>query len=251
VDLVWSWLTDPAQWQGSDGVPARIVEHLTYSAAALAIAAVVAVPAGLWVGHTGRGKVLVVNTAGTLRAIPSLGLLFVAVLVLGPRLQGDAAFYAPTLLVLAVLAVPPIMAGAYAGVAQVDPAARDAARGMGMTGREVLFKVEVPCAMPLLISGFRSAALQVVATATLAATVGLGGLGRYLIDGLSVRDYGQMAGGAVVIALLALAVDGLVAVVQRLVVSRGLATREQRRPRSVTSAATLDRDVAVRPTTSM
>jgi osmoprotectant transport system permease protein len=248
MDLVWRWLTDAAQWQGSDGVPARIVEHLAYSAAALAMAALVAVPAGLFVGHTGRGKVVVVNSAGTLRAIPSLGLLFVAVLVLGPHLQGDAAFLAPALLVLAVLAVPPIMAGAYAGVAQVDPAARDAARGMGMTGREVLFRVEVPCAMPLLLSGFRSATLQVVATATLAATVGLGGLGRFLIDGLTVRDYGQMAGGAIVVAVLALAVDGLVAVVQRLVVSRGLTTREQRRPRSVTSAAMLDRDVAAGPT---
>jgi osmoprotectant transport system permease protein len=248
MDAVWSWLTAPAQWQGPDGIPARIVEHLEYSAAALALAALVAVPAGLWVGHTGRGKVLVVNAAGTLRAIPSLGLLFVAVLVIGPRLQGDAAFLAPALLVLGILAVPPIMAGAYAGVAQVDPAARDAARGMGMTGREVLFRVEIPCALPLLLSGFRSAALQVVATATLAATVGLGGLGRFIIDGLTVRDYGQMAGGSVIVALLALAVDGLVAVLQRLVVSPGLSDRQQRRRRSVTSAATLDRDVAARPT---
>jgi osmoprotectant transport system permease protein len=247
MDLLWSWLTDPVQWQGPDGVPARVLEHLLYSAAALALACLVAVPAGLFVGHTGRGTVLVVNTAGTLRAIPSLGLLFVAVLVLGPRLDGDAAFLAPALLVLAVLAVPPVMAGAYAGVAQVDAAARDAARGMGMTGREVLFRVEVPCAMPLLLSGFRSATLQVIATATLAATVGLGGLGRFLIDGLTVRDYGQMAGGAVVVAVLALAVDGLVAVVQRLVVSRGLTAREQRRRRTVTSAATLDRDVAAGP----
>lgn len=240
MDLVWSWLTDAAHWQGSDGVPARVVEHLTYSGVALVLAALVAVPAGLYVGHTGRGKVLIVNTAGTLRAIPSLGLLFIAVLVLSPRLGGDVAFLAPALLALAVLAVPPIMAGAYAGVAQVDAAARDAARGMGMTGREVLFRVEVPCAMPLLLSGLRSATLQVIATATLAATVGLGGLGRFLIDGLSVRDYGQMAGGSIVVAVLALLVDGLVAVVQRLVVSRGLTARGQRRRRTVTSAATLD-----------
>lgn len=248
MEAVLTWLTSAAHWHGSDGIPARVVEHLLYSGAALALAAVIAVPAGLWVGHTGRGTVLVVNTAGTLRAIPSLGLLFVAVLVLGPRLQGDAAFLAPALLALGVLAVPPMMAGAYSGVAQVDPAARDAARGMGMTGREVLFRVELPCAMPLLMSGFRSAALQVVATATLAATVGLGGLGRFLIDGLSVRDYGQMAGGAVAVALLALAVDGLVAVVQRLVVSRGLTERQSRRPRSVSSAATPDGNDAAHPT---
>jgi osmoprotectant transport system permease protein len=248
MDQLWRWLTDPTHWQGPDGVPARIVEHLGYSAASLALAALIAVPAGLFVGHTGRGKVIVVNAAGALRAIPSLGLLFVSVLVLGPRLRGDAAFLAPALLVLAVLAVPPIMAGAYAGVAQVEAAARDAAFGMGMTGRQVLFRVEVPCAMPLLLSGVRSATLQVIATATLAATVGLGGLGRFLIDGLTVRDYGQMAGGAVLVAVLALGVDGLVAVVQRLVVSRGLTAREQRRPRTVTSAATLDRDVAAGPT---
>ncbi len=248
MELLWTWLTAAATWQGPDGVPVRVLEHLAYSAAALALAALVGVPAGLWVGHTGRGQVVVVNTAGTLRAIPSLGLLFVAVLVLGPRLQGDAAFLAPALLVLSVLAVPPIMAGAYAGVAQVDAGARDAARGMGMTGREVLVRVEVPCALPLIFSGFRSAALQVVATATLAATVGLGGLGRFLIDGLTVRDYGQMAGGAVVVAVRSLAVDGVVAVLQRLLASRGLTGREQRRPRSVTSADTLDKDVAVRPT---
>ena len=250
MDLLWAWLTAAATWQGSDGVPVRVLEHLAYSAAALALAAVVAVPAGLWVGHTGRGQVFVVGTAGTLRAVPSLGLLFVAVLVLGPRLQGDAAFLAPALLVLAVLAVPPLMAGAYAGVAQVDPAARDAARGMGMTGREVLFRVELPCALPLLLSGLRSATLQVVATATLAATVGLGGLGRFLIDGLTVRDYGQMAGGAVVVAVLALLVDGMVAVVQRLVVSPGLSDRERGGPRSVTSAVTLDKEVAARPTST-
>src|SRR3712207_634740 len=162
---VWSWLTDPVHWQGPDGVPARVLEHLGYSAAALAMACLIAGPAGLYVGHTGRGKVVIVITAGSLRAIPSLGLLFVAVLVLSPRLQGDLAFLAPALLVLAVLAVPPVMAGAYAGGAQVDAAARDPARGMGVTGRAVLLKVEVPCAMPLPLSGFRSASLQVIATA--------------------------------------------------------------------------------------
>lgn len=245
---LWSWLTDAAHWQGSDGVPARVLEHLQYSAAAVLLAALIAIPAGLYVGHTGRGRVLIVNAAGTLRAIPSLGLLFLAVMVLGPRLTGDAAFLAPALLVLAILAVPPLMAGAYAGVEQVDPAARDAARGMGMTGREVLFGVEIPCALPLIFSGLRSAVLQVVATATLAATVGLGGLGRYLIDGLTVRDYGQMAGGAVVVAVLALAVDGLIAVVQRTSVSRGLTETGGRRRRSVTPAVRAEPQATARPT---
>ena len=117
-------------------------------------------------------------------------------MILGPRLARRRRRPRPGPLVLVVLAIPPILAGAYAGVEQVDAAARDAARGMGMRGAEVLLKVEMPCAMPLIASGLRSATLQVVATATLAATVGLGGLGRFLLDGLAVRDYAQMAGGA-------------------------------------------------------
>lgn len=222
MDAVWTWLTDPANWQGPDGIPVRTWQHVWYCAVALAIATLVAFPLGLYVGHTGRGRFLAVNLAGGLRAIPSLGLLFVAIMVLGPSLQGDLYSLVPTELVLVVLAVPPILAGVYAGVAEVDAAARDAARGMGMTGGELLVRVEIPCAMPLMMSGLRSAALQVVGTATLAATIGMGGLGRYLIDGLAVRDYGQMAGGAVLVAALALAVDLVLAVLQRLVVSPGL-----------------------------
>jgi osmoprotectant transport system permease protein len=129
--------------------------------------------------------------------------------------------------------VPPILAGAYAGVEQVDAAARDAARGMGMRGSEVLFKVELPCALPLIASGLRSAALQVVATATLAAAVGLGGLGRFLLDGLAVRDYAQMAGGAILVAVLALLVDFLAATLQRVLVSPGLTGKTGRRDKAL------------------
>ncbi len=219
---VLAWLTDGQNWQGGDGIPLRTWEHVYYSAIALGIAALVAVPVGLWVGHTGRLRFLAVNLSGALRAIPSLGLLFASIMVVGPRLQGDAGVLVPTELVLVVLAIPPILAGAYAGVEQVAEAARDAARGMGMRGSEVLWQVELPCALPLIASGMRSAALQVVATATLAATVGLGGLGRYLIDGLAVRDYAQMAGGAILVALLALLIDLLASLLQRVVVSPGL-----------------------------
>jgi osmoprotectant transport system permease protein len=219
---VLAWLTDGQNWQGGDGIWLRTWEHLKYSGIALLLASLVAIPVGLWVGHTGRGRFVAVNITGALRAIPSLGLLFVAIMVVGPRLQGESGVLVPTELVLVVLAIPPILAGAYAGVEQVDAAARDAARGMGMRGSEVLWQVEVPCAVPLIASGLRSAALQVVATATLAATVGLGGLGRYLIDGLAVRDYAQMAGGAVLVALLALLVDFLASLLQRVVVSPGL-----------------------------
>ena len=224
------WLGDPAHWAGDDGIPHRLLEHLWYSGLSLLVAALIAVPVGLAIGHTGRGRFFVVNLAGAARAIPSLGLLFLMVLWLFPKLGGDAAFLVPNLIVLIVLAIPPIMAGAYAGVEGVDPAARDAARGMGMTGLGVLRKVELPCALPLVFSGVRSAALQVVATATIGAIAGLGGLGRFLIDGLHVNDYSQMAGGALLIALLALVVDGAFALVQRYAVSPGLSGRFRTRP---------------------
>jgi len=223
MNLLWTWLSDPAHWQGDDGIPVRIAEHLAYSGVTLLLAAAIGVPLGLWVGHTGRGRVLVVNLVNGMRSVPTLGLLFVAVLVVGPLLAGDIAFVVPAIFVLVVLAVPPILAGAYSGVEGVDPGARDAARGMGMRPREVLARVEVPCALPLIFSGLRSAALQVVATATLAASVSLGGLGRFLIDGQAYRDYGQMAGGALLVAVLAMLVDLVLAGVQRVAVSPGLA----------------------------
>lgn len=222
MNLVWAWLTDPASWQGRGGIPARIAEHLLYSALVLVLAAAVAVPLGLWIGHTGRGRVVVVNVVNGMRSVPTLGLLYVSVLVLAPRLRGDWAFLTPAIIVLFLLAMPPILAGAYAGVAEVDPGVRDAARGMGMSGLEVLWGVEIPCALPLIFSGLRSATLQVIATATVAASVSVGGLGRFLIDGLAARDYGQMAGGALLIGLVALAVDGVFALVQRVAVSPGL-----------------------------
>jgi osmoprotectant transport system permease protein len=220
-----AWLLDPAHWSGPDGVPARTWEHLWYSGLSLLIASLIAVPAGLLIGHTGRGRVVAVNLAGAARAVPSLGLLFIMVLLLGPRFTGDAAFLLPSLVVLIVLAIPPILSGAYAGVEGVDPAARDAARGMGMTGWEVLRKVEVPCALPLVFSGLRSAALQVVATATIAAIVGIGGLGRFLFDGQAVRDFPQMVSGGLLVAVLALLVDLTLAAVQRYAVSPGLTGR--------------------------
>ncbi|HEV7173245.1 ABC transporter permease [Pedococcus sp.] len=229
IATILAWLSDPAHWTGGDGIPNRLWEHLWYSAIALVIAAVIAIPIGLAIGHTGRGRFFVVNLAGAARAIPSLGLLYVMVLWLFPKLSGDTAFLVPSLIVLIVLAIPPMMSGAYAGVDEVDPGARDAAKGMGMTGLEVLRKVEVPCALPLVFSGVRSAALQVVATTTIAAVAGLGGLGRLLIDGQKVRDFPQMASGAVLVAVLALAVDLVLALVQRYAVSPGLTGRVPRR----------------------
>jgi osmoprotectant transport system permease protein len=221
IDSILGWLTDPAQWSGPDGIPTRVVQHLGYSVATLLIAAVIAIPLGFLVGHTGRGRSLV-SMANSLRAVPSLGLLFAISLWVGPKVHGSLAFVIPSIIVLVLLAIPPILSGTYAGIEGVDPAARDAAKGMGMRGSEVLRAVELPCALPLLMSGLRSASLQVIATATIAASVSLGGLGRYLIDGIASDQYEVMAGGAVLVTVLALLVDLLMAGLQRAVVSPGL-----------------------------
>jgi len=221
---ILQWFTDPAHWSGSDGVPVRILEHIYYALLTLLVAAVIAIPLGLYVGHTGHGRFLVVSSANSLRALPTLGVLVLAVVGFGVGLG-------PALAALVVLAVPPILAGTYAGVQAVDRAVVDAAHGMGMSEREVLFKVELPNALPLIIGGLRSATLQVISTATIAAYVALGGLGRYIIDGLSVRDYAEMVAGSILLALLAVAADLALAGLQRAIVSPGLRTpRRIRRP---------------------
>lgn len=240
ISRLLDWLADPTSWSGPTGILTRLLEHLVYTGVVVLIAAAIALPAGLLIGHTGRGKWLI-SLANAARAIPSLGLLFGMALWLGPRLSSELAFFLPSVIVLVVLAIPPLLSGAYAGVEAVDPAARDAARGVGMTRREVLLGVELPCALPLVFSGVRSATLQVVATATIASFIALGGLGRFLVDGLASADYAQMAGGALLVALLALALDGLLALVQRLAVSPGLqldrpGSTRRRRPTEDTGA---------------
>lgn len=209
------WFTDPTHWSGPAGVPVRLVEHLSYSALAVVIGVIVAVPIGAAVGHTGRGGFLIVGLANWLRSLPDLGLLILLVLLLSLNLV-------PLITALLVLAVPPLLAGTYSGISNVDRAVVDAARGMGMREREILLKAELPNALPLLLGGLRAATLQVVATTAIAAYVSYGGLGRYLIDGKAQHDYTQMAAGAVLIAALALVVEGILAGVQRLVVSPGL-----------------------------
>lgn len=224
IGSILEWLTSADAWSGADGILARLLEHEGYTLLVLVIAAAIAIPVGLWIGHSGRGRWLV-TAANALRAVPTLGLLFALTLVLLPRLPGDAAFLVPSVIVLVLLAIPAILSGTYAGVEAVDPAARDAARGIGMTGSQVLWKVELPIALPLLLSGLRAAVLQVVATATVAAYVGLGGLGRFLIDGLATQDYAMTAGGAILVAFLALALDAPFALLGRVVVSPGLTGR--------------------------
>lgn len=239
IAAILEWLTSGEAWSGADGILTRLLEHIGYTALVVLIAALIAVPVGLWIGHSGRGRWLV-TTANAVRAVPTLGLLFALTLVLLPVLPGDAAYLVPSVAVLVLLAVPPILSGTYAGVEAIEPATRDAARGIGMTGREVLWQVELPIALPLLISGLRAAVLQVVATATIAAYVGLGGLGRFLIDGLATQDYASTAGGAILVALLALGLDAPFALLGRLLVSPGLTGRTPRSQRR--DARTIDTD---------
>jgi osmoprotectant transport system permease protein len=222
-----SWLFDPEHWSGPTGFPARIVEHLGYTALTVLIAAVIAIPLGAFVGHTGRGTFLVAGLTNWLRALPELGLLtlLVSLTVVG---------LLPVVLSLVILAVPPILAGTYSGVRNVDPSVVDAARGMGMRESNVLLKVELPNALPLILGGIRSATLQVIATATVAAYVSLGGLGRFVMDGNNAGatdpdGYPQMAAGAIMIAVLALVVEGVLELVQRMAVSPGLRNVATRR----------------------
>jgi osmoprotectant transport system permease protein len=235
VNEVIAWFADPAHWQGSSGVPARMLEHLGYTVQAVLLAVIVAVPLGALIGHTGRGGFLLVGIANGLRALPELGLLILLVLLTGIGVL-------PLTVTLFVLAVPPLLAGTYAGVRNADPAVVDAARGIGMREREVLLKVELPVALPLIIGGLRTATLQVVATAAIGAYISLGGLGRFLIDGLALNDYPRMVAGAVLIAALALVVEALLAGLQRLIVSPGLRvapTRAgSRRPTPVVAGGT-------------
>ena len=218
VNEVVAWLTDPAQWSGPDGIPVRVLQHLWYSLLATAIAAAIALPIGIWIGHTGRGALVAVNLTNLGRAIPTLGIIILVFTLAGFGIV-------PVLVALVALAIPPMVTNSYIGVRSVDRDVREAAEGMGMRGRQVLWRVELPVAMPLIMAGIRTSAVQVVATATLAAFVGLGGLGRYLIDGLSQRDLPQVVSGAILVAVLSLLTELVLGRVQTLVVSPGLAGR--------------------------
>jgi osmoprotectant transport system permease protein len=214
------FFSNNANWSGADGIPTRLTEHVQYSLMALAIAAVIALPLGLVTGHTGRGgnALALVATAG--RALPSFGLLVLLTVLMGLGLT-------PVMIPLVALAVPPILVTTYEAVRSVDRALVDAARGMGMEPLRVLFQVELPVALPLILSGVRSAAVQIVSTATIAAYVSFGGLGRYIVDGLYQVDYNKVVGGAVLVAGLALVTLGLFWFAGRVFVSAGV-RRQQR-----------------------
>lgn len=212
---ILAWLADPAHWSGSGGVVAQTLRHLYYCVLSVVVACLIAIPSGVYIGHTGRGSVLVVGLGNAMRALPTLGLVTLLVLGFGMGVT-------PALAGLVILAIPAVLSGAYAGVRNAPADAVDAAEGMGMTPRQVLWQVQLPTALPLVLGGIRSAMLQVVATAAVAAYVGLGGLGRILLDGLKISDYAQMASAAIVIAVLAVLLDLALAGLTRLLVPRGL-----------------------------
>lgn len=202
-----SWLTSPANWLGGSGILTRSAEHLGLTLLIVVLAALVALPLGTVIGHTGRGRWLV-SATGAARAIPTLGVLTLAGLWLGIGLA------APTLALL-VLAVPPLLSATYSGIASTPRTTVDAARAIGLTESQILAQVEVPHAADLIAAGVRSATLQVIATTTLAAYTANYGLGRFLYTGLKTRDYAQMIGGAIVVVALALATDALLAFIAR------------------------------------
>jgi osmoprotectant transport system permease protein len=204
-----AWLTDPAHWHGTDGIPHRLAEHLAVSGIAVAIACVIALPLAFFFGHVGRGGPLAVNLSNASRAVPTFGLLIV--LAVTPVGFGNRA----TVVALTLFAIPPLLTNAYVGVRDVDPEVREAARGMGMTGLQLMRRVELPLSLPLVAAGLRTAAVQVVATATLAAYVGGGGLGRLIADGFGRADTAMTMAGGVLVAALALVVEILLAALQR------------------------------------
>lgn len=204
-----AWIIDPAHWSGPNSIGVRLVEHLAYSFFGVLLACLIAIPAGWWVGHTGKLRGLAVGISGGARALPTLGLVTLLGILFGIGLLGPMVAFV-------VLALPSVLAGAYSGVESADRQAVDGARACGMTELQVLLRVEVPLGLPLLIGGIRSAFLQVIATATLAAYVGAGGLGRFLFLGLKTQDYAQMLAASLLVVALALIFDVAFATIQRL-----------------------------------
>ena len=215
IARVLQWFSDPTHWSGPDGVPQRLLEHVQLSAESVLIGAIIALPIGVALGHYGRFGNLAINISNVGRAIPSFGILVIAFQVLG---LGDF----PIVLSLAALAIPPMLTNSYVALREVDPDVKDAARGMGYRELAQVLRVELPLAVPLLMAGVRTSAVQVVATATLAAIIAGGGFGRYIIDGLAQQDYTKLFAGAILVAVLALATELSLSGVERLLSPRGI-----------------------------
>jgi osmoprotectant transport system permease protein len=211
----FAWIFSPARLTGSLPLPVAIAQHLAFTFGSVAIAAIIAIPLGWLVGHTGKGREIAVFLSGAARALPALGLVVLLVLLLGVNLKTEAA-----VTVFVVLAIPSILAGAYAGIEAIDRPVIDAGRAMGMTEWQILFRIEVPLGLSLLIGGLRSATLQVVASVTIGAYIGVGGLGYYILQGIALRDFAEILGASIVVVALALVLDGLFALLGRFAVPR-------------------------------
>ena len=215
IGTIVGWFTDPTHWTGEDGIPTRLLEHVEISAESVAIAVLIALPAGILLGHYGRFGFLAMNVSNVGRAVPSFGILVVAFQIFG---LGQL----PIIAALVALAIPPMVTNAYVAMREVDPDVKEAARGMGYRDLARLVRVELPLAVPLVMAGIRTSAVQVVATATLAAYIAGGGLGRYIEDGFDQQIYVKLVAGAILVAALALATELALAGVERLVVPRGI-----------------------------
>jgi len=227
-----AWIFDPANWVPGSQSPLpigdRLVEHLVYSGVSLAIAMLIALPLGFYIGHTGRGRQFVIGFTGAMRALPTLGLLFFLTMVLRAGLTTTPAVLVGSTIAFVLLAIPSLLAGAYAGLESVGRESIDAARSVGMTEMQILRKVEIPLGLSVIIGGIRSATLQVIATVTIASYVGLGGLGRIISSGIGLNDYTVILGGALLVTALALGIDGLFALLQRLTRTPGQTPRPLR-----------------------
>jgi len=219
IDSLIIWLAAPARWQGSDGIPTRLAEHLLLSAVAVLAATALALPLGVALGHSRKGGFVAMNVANVGRALPSMALLALA-LPLAFALNLGLGFW-PTFLALVPLGLPPILTNSYVAVAEVDADIVDSARGMGMSSWQILWRAELPLAAPMIVDGIRNSAVAIVATATLGALVAGGGLGRYIVDGLQRQETPRILAGAVLVALMAIVTEYGLGLVQRMVTPRG------------------------------
>lgn len=221
-----SWLADPAQWAAGGRSPLpiqeRLLEHLIYTVVSVLIAAAIALPLGFYIGHTGRGRQFTIAFTGSMRALPTLGVLFFLLMVFGEFMSYDTAPIVGATIAFVILAIPSMLAGAYAGLESVERSTIDAARAGGMTEWQLLTQVEIPLALPLIIGGLRAGTLQVIATVTIASYAGLGGLGQIITSGIGLNDYNRILGGALLVTALALLVDALFALGQRLTATKGV-----------------------------
>lgn len=214
------WFADPAHWEGPHGVPVRILEHIELSGLAIAIAVLIAAPIGLYLGHTGRGGFVAVNVANIGRALPSFALLGIGLLV--AIALGLGLGFWPTIFMLVPLAIPPILTNTFVAVREVDRDVVDAARGMGFAEGQILRSIEIPLGLSLILAGIRTAAVNVVATATLGAVAAGGALGRFIVDGFALREHDQVVAGALLVALLAVLTEVSFGALERATAPRGM-----------------------------